>query len=578
MSLLHTSKTLLFCWVLSFFIVDFAFSKNPTTPVKVIVKDNRDTSYIENLKLSLDILTLIVPYQVELGWEADFRQKHLKPANTCNSYQFSLESDTCNIADDFGDNIENTLDSLWNVFEVKEYVSKNNLDISKEAKVFKYIEDSVYIARLNKIPSIMHLSYNNVVRNFIEMYTQKKRTQVEVMLGLSEYYFPFFEQVLDEYNLPIELKYLPVIESALNPSARSWAGATGLWQFMYYTGKMYQLKVDSYVDERSDPLKSTYAAARYLRDLYKEYHDWTLVIAAYNCGPGNVNKAIRRAGGQKDYWKIYHYLPRETRGYVPAFIGATYAMNFYHKHELSPRKVEISLNNDTIMVSKNLHFQQISDVLKIPIEQLRDMNPQYRTDIIPGNFGTYSLRLPDEFIEPFIDMQDSIFAYKDSLFFNKDLRVDIPSPTYAKHKYDYDAPSPKNKTKIYHTVKPGDNIGHIAQIYKVQVSDIRKWNNIRGNKIIAGKKLSIYVSKGKEQNYSSTASSNKSGTSSKSKQNITADAGNSNDFVYYKVRKGDNLWTIAKKYPGVSNSDIMRLNNLSSAEVKPGDLLKIKKI
>lgn len=272
-------------------------------------------------------------------------------------------------------------------------------------------EDIIYIERLRRMPTAIEMPYNDVVRKFIDRYTEKLRRSVSFMLGAQNFYMPIFEQALETYGLPLELKYLPVIESALKPKAVSRVGATGLWQFMLSTGKHYGLKVNSLVDERSDPEKASYAAAHYLRDLYRIFGDWHLVIAAYNCGPENVNKAIRRSGGEKDYWKIYPYLPSETRGYVPAFIAANYVMNYYCEHNITPMASMLPEKTDTIIVNRDVHFMQISHVLNIDIEQLRAINPQYRRDIVNGYSGEAILRLPQDYIDKFIDNQDSIYAY-----------------------------------------------------------------------------------------------------------------------------------------------------------------------
>ncbi|MDO5760096.1 MAG: transglycosylase SLT domain-containing protein, partial [Bacteroidota bacterium] len=260
------------------------------------------------------------------------------------------------------------------------------------------IADEVYEQRLKSIPSAVNLVYNQQVRNHIIYYLDRMNRSVGVMLGLSKYYFPIFENILDSYGVPTDLKYLVVIESAFNPKAVSKAGATGLWQFMYATGRVYDLRENSIVDDRCDPIKSTIAAARFLSDLYNIYNDWSLVLAAYNCGPGNVNKAMKRSG-KRDFWDIYTFLPRETRNYVPAFIAATYVMNFYDKHGIEPVALTqpLSLINDTIKVSKDVYFGQISDVLQIPLEQLKSLNPQYRMDYIPGTQAEYILKLPFDY-------------------------------------------------------------------------------------------------------------------------------------------------------------------------------------
>lgn len=274
------------------------------------------------------------------------------------------------------------LDSLLNDWKAKNYI-----DLGKDcstAEINPLFSDSVYIDRLSRMPTVMEMPYNEIVRKFIDMYAGRLRNQVSFMLSACNFYMPIFEEALDAYNLPLELKYLPIIESALNPSAVSRAGAGGLWQFMIGTGKMYGLESNSLVDDRRDPIKATWAAARYLKDLYDIYHDWNLVIAAYNCGPGTINKAIRRSGGETDYWSIYNYLPKETRGYVPAFIAANYVMTYYCDHNICPMETNIPESTDTIQVNKNLHFQQIADLCNVPMDQIRSLNPQYKKEIIPG--------------------------------------------------------------------------------------------------------------------------------------------------------------------------------------------------
>jgi membrane-bound lytic murein transglycosylase D len=398
------------------------------------------------------------------------------------------------------------------------------------------------------------------------------------MLGMSDYYFPIFERTFEKYGLPTELKYMAVIESALNPRAVSRVGATGMWQFMYGTARMYDLTVNSYVDERIDPIKSTDAAARFLSDLYDMFDDWTLAIAAYNCGPRNVSKAIRRAGGNRNFWDIYYYLPRETRGYVPAFIAAYYSMTYYEEHNLFYKKAEISLAADTIIINDNLHLKQVSAVLDIPIKELRDLNPQYKINIIPAKAKKQVLTLPAGFSGAFIDMQDSIFAYKDSIYFNKDNTIKSPKKSH----YVYQPPS--GKTKVYYTIKPGDNLGFISEWFHVGLSDLKYWNRIRGSRIRSGQKLIIYVTKSKVSYYSkiNTMSFEKKQRSigkavQESTAKVVTDTGNG-DYVYYKVKSGDTLWDIAKKYPGVSDYDILRLNKFSNAKkIKPGQKIRIKK-
>ncbi|MDX9854300.1 MAG: transglycosylase SLT domain-containing protein [Tenuifilaceae bacterium] len=385
----------------------------------------------------------------------------------------------------------NNLDSLLNLWYIQQALDTNNfvdgVDIDSVG-IHSNIPDSVYINRLAQINSIIDLPFNSIVRSYINVYTQKKRDRVEVMLGLTDYYFPIFEEILDLYQLPTELRMLPVIESALNPRAVSRVGATGLWQFMYGTGRMYKLTINSYIDERRDPIASSHAAARFLKDLYSIYKDWTLVIAAYNCGPGNVNKAIRRSGGKRNYWDIYYYLPRETRGYVPAFIAATYALTYHKEHNLNPIAMNLPLVSDTIMVNDMLHLNQVAEVLNMPISTLRDLNPQYKMDIIPAKGKSYVLRIPMESVGQYIDNEQKIFAYKDSVYFNPKSKID---PAKFKSSYQYDVPS--GSKKLVYRVKEGDVLGTIARRHGVSVSQLRSWNNIRGNIIRVGQKLTIYV-------------------------------------------------------------------------------------
>jgi membrane-bound lytic murein transglycosylase D len=351
------------------------------------------------------------------------------------------------------------------------------------------IPDEVYLSRLDSINSIIPLSYNRIVRNFIEMYTVKRRDQVATMLGLSEYYFPIFEEALEREGLPHELKYLPVIESALNPSAHSKAGASGLWQFMPFTGKKYELEINSFVDERCDPLRSSMAAVRFLKDLYAIYDDWFLVLAAYNSGPGTVNKAIRRSGDQKNYWNIYYNLPSETRGYVPAFIAAMYVFHYHDKHGIYPQAHKLPTLCDSISVTQALHFDQVSTLLDISTEELRNLNPQYRADVIPAGFGrTYALRLPYHHVGDFIDKQDTIFAHRRDHYFNVKNRSADPRAIVKQ----YTPVAPGNKTKVTYTVKSGDVLGVIAAKFKVKLADLKYWNNLSGNLIRVGQKLVVY--------------------------------------------------------------------------------------
>lgn len=356
------------------------------------------------------------------------------------------------------------------------------------------VPDSVYMTRLMHLPNVIPMPYNQVVRGFIEMYVNRRPRQVASLKRLSEYYFPIFEDKLMQYGLPMELKYLAVIESALNASAKSRAGAAGLWQFMPATGRIYGLEINSLVDERLDPYKATDAACRYLKSLYRLYGDWHLALASYNCGPGNVNKAIRRSGGKKDFWSIYPCLPRETRAYVPIFIAANYALNYADEHGICPdtlfeggklkqKSAFMPMRVDTVMTDRRQHLQQTSEVLGLPIEELRKLNPAYTKDIVPGG-KPYSLVLPMEFTGAYIEYQDSILAYQaDSLLNRQQQAIAVAQQTTS-------TTSVTSGTN-YYKVKKGDTLGAIAKRYGVSVKQIQKWNNLKSTTIQVGQKLKI---------------------------------------------------------------------------------------
>lgn len=384
------------------------------------------------------------------------------------------------------------LDSLLNDWKAKNYI-----DLGKDcstAEVNPSFSDSVYIDRLSRIPAVMEMPYNDIVRKFIDMYSGRLRNQVSFMLSACNFYMPIFEEALDAYGLPLELKYLPIIESALNPSAVSRAGASGLWQFMIGTGKMYGLESNSLIDERCDPIKATWAAARYLKEMYAIYGDWNLVIAAYNCGPGTINKAIRRAGGEKDYWGLYNYLPRETRGYVPAFIAANYVMTYYCDHNICPMETNIPANTDTIQITKNLHFEQIADICGVPMDEIKSLNPQYKKQMIPGDSNPYTLRLPQDRISTFIDKQDTIYAHRaDELFKNrKTIAINDDAPVKKKKATAKTASVAPKGNLSYHNIKDGETLSVIAEKYGVRIKDLQSWNGMSNTRISAGKRLKIY--------------------------------------------------------------------------------------
>lgn len=374
----------------------------------------------------------------------------------------------------------NTLDYMLQSWVIQ----RANTSNCKSTTDLGIVSDSIYKSRLSKMPYLMEMPYNPTIRAYIDLYTLRKRRQVEYMLGMSNYYFPIFEQVLGANNLPYELKYLSIIESALNTTVVSRMGAAGLWQLMIGTGRMYGLEINSLVDERLSPVKATNAAAHFLKDLYSIYGDWNLVIASYNCGPGNVNKAIRRAGGKRDYWAIYPFLPKETRGYVPIFIAANYALNYAAEHNLCAAIVNMPALTDTVMVHQRIHLGQIAAVLSLPIEEVRLLNPQYRRDLIPGDIKPYALCLPLNYANNFIEKFNEVVSYKaDELINNRRSEIEILQAA---------AITPGgNGRVIFYKVKRGQTIGSIAANNGVSVSNIKKWNNLRRSSLKKGQRLKI---------------------------------------------------------------------------------------
>lgn len=388
------------------------------------------------------------------------------------------------------------IDTLLRQWNASQYLEADtNCNMQDVNPVFS---DSIYVDRLSRIPTIMEMPYNNIVRKFIDQYTGRLRHSVSYMLGATNFYIPIFEEALALYNLPLELKYLPVIESALDPTAVSRKGATGLWQFMLSTAKRYDLKINSLVDERRDPIKASFAAAQYLNDLYKVYGDWNLVIAAYNCGPTSLNKAIHRAGGSKDYWTIYPYLPKETRGYVPAFIAANYVMNYYCEHNICPMRARLIDGNDTVVVNKDLHLEQVASVCGVEMEKIKAFNPQYKTSLVPGNSYDCILRLPSEAALKFIDLGDSVYSYRSSELFTKRKTVEIDEAELEKQqnsaRRSYSSRRRRSRSSRRSksvTIKNGQTLSEIAEKYGTSVSKLRRLNGIKGSSIRAGKKIRV---------------------------------------------------------------------------------------
>ena len=349
------------------------------------------------------------------------------------------------------------------------------------------VPDSVLMRRLADMNSFISLPYNETVKNYMILYSEKMPRKMGEMLGLAEYYMPLFEETFRAYDMPLELKYMAIIESALNPRAESRVGAKGLWQFMYRTALNYGLKVDSYTDERMDPVLSVDAAARYLKDAYRIFQDWSLAISAYNCGSGNVNKAIKRAGGKRDFWTIYDYLPRETRGYVPAMVGAMYAFRYAAEYGLKPEPIALPVYVDTFHIHRNLHFSQISEVLGIPLDDVRDLNPQYYKDIVPGAGGDEVIRLPFNYSAQFLDMQETIYKHKaDVLFTSK-----VDDGRQVQNSRPVSTPSGGTGQWVYYKVKSGDTLTKIAKKYHTTVKQLKSWNNLKGDMISIGQRLKV---------------------------------------------------------------------------------------
>lgn len=407
--------------------------------------------------------------------------------------------------------------------------------------------DEEYRQRLEamRAESPMDFTYNRHVRDYINLYAARKRKLTQRLLGLSYLYFPMFEEMLDKYNLPLELKYLAVIESALNPVAGSRAGAKGLWQFMYGTGKVYGLKATSFIDYRFDPYLSTDAACRHLKDLYDLYDDWWLVLAAYNAGAGNVNKAIRRAGGNKNYWIIWPYLPAETRGYVPAFIAAAYVMEHAGHHNLYPLHPGILYNGiDTVAVKQPVSFEQLSEVLSLPVEDLKFLNPAYKLGIIPANQNhTYYLRLPREYIGDFINNEYQIYNY---------------TPKQGPDRQKLIEQVNRAQEQVIHIVKSGETLGAIARKYNCSVADIKRWNNLKSVNLRRKQRLIVYPG------FSSSENSTPAVSASAAPQN---EPNASNKSVIHTVKSGDNLGKIGQKY-GVSIKDLMAWNDLKNTNIR----------
>ena len=472
------------------------------------------------------------------------------------------------------DDLAACVDSLW-LKELSNLDIFNNLsddiqNINMDDQVDYELPTELLKARLQQMDdkSPFHIEYNQGLENIIKSFLKNRKRSFERLMAVSEYYFPLFEEAFDKQNVPLEIKYLAVVESALNPKAVSRVGATGLWQFMYQTGKQYGLKIDSYVDERSDPLKASEAAAQYMKNMYAIFGDWDLVLASYNSGPGNVAKAIRRSGGQQNYWNIRKNLPKETQGYLPAFLATMYIYEYHKEHGIVPEKAPIKhFATDTIMIKRQMSFKQISDLIDIPVAQLQILNPSYKLNIVPAyKEQSHFLRLPQDKIAIFTSNESKIYAYVDKEANLREKPFQIVRPIVSQDSVNTFQKLAQAKVR-YYRVKRGDNLSTIAQKYDVAVDDIKKWNNIRGNKVAYGKNLKI---NGVESDQKETALA-KVETDIKGvhKDSLATP-------TFYIVQKGDNLSAIAKKF-NITLADIKEWNKLTNSNVHLGTSLQVVK-
>ncbi len=461
------------------------------------------------------------------------------------------------------------LDSLENLWFVRksEQITNNKqqtVSIKNKAEIVKLSEKD-YNKRISFIKTPIKLVFNDKVKKYIELYVDKKHKQTEILLGLAKIYNPIFEKAIKEKKLPEEFKYLPIAESSLFNNTISESGATGYWQLSYSIAKLQGINITSYIDERKDILISSQAATNYLKELYKIYNDWLLSIAAYNSTPAIVNKAIRRAKGRLDFWSIYDYLPKENRDFVPGLIAVIYVMNYYKEHDLKPLEIVIPGQTDTVKIYKQLHLKQVSYVLKLALNELKEMNPVFKEDIIPEKIEGYNLILPNGYSEIFYKNKDSIYKYTDSSLVHF---MKLPDTYYDNILKDEKA----EKELIYYIVKSKDNLSRIAYKYGVTTNEIKKWNHLKGNTVKKGQKLKIYYLTYKPKK---PAVSNQLPAKPESTENKQTEE--TGEYIIYKVKLGDSFSQIAKNY-GVSVKNILELNNLEENKIiKPGDIIKIKK-
>lgn len=468
------------------------------------------------------------------------------------------------------------IDSMIVLLETSAFKPAAPLDSSYwtyPKKGWPKFDKEILVERLGSIPTTIPLQCNSRVKNWIERYTLLNREGVQKMMGLSQIYFPMIEEKLDRREMPHELKHLPIIESAFNTQAVSPVGATGLWQIMYRTGKSLGLRIDTYVDERRDPYEATEAALDYLEDLHAIYGDWLLVVAAYNCGPGNVNKAIRRSGGKRGIWEIYPYLPRETRGYVPAFIAATYTFTYAEEHRLQAWQPKFDYElTDTVQYRQNVKLSVLAEQFGLTTDELKFHNPALRRDFVPGGYDMYPVRLPFSTAMEFAENRDSFMATVDKVEKPVAVTVSNPKPSSATNYY-FDK---TGYTRLLYTVKSGDNLGYIAGWYDVGVSELKNWNNMYGSGIRIGQKIAVYKKDGVADRYRGLDEMSFNQKQALIGKAVDSSESASSETFWYTIQQGDNLWDIANRHPGNTIESIARLNNISTrTTLKLGSRIKL---
>lgn len=546
---------------------------------------------IKSTALSFFLLLSITLFSQKVAENRGFTK-----TETNNSYLDSIKKTFVK------DDMASCVDSLWmkelTNLDIYNDISDDIKNINIDEKVDYELSTELLKSRLAAMDakSPFNIEYNPGLENIIKSFLKNRKKSFERLMAISEYYFPLFEEALAKQNVPLEIKYLAVVESALNPKAVSRMGATGLWQFMYHTGKQYNLKIDSYVDERSDPLKSSEAASQYMTNMYAIFGDWDLVLASYNSGPGNVAKAIRRSGGHQNYWNIRKNLPKETQGYVPAFLATMYIYEYHKEHGIVPNRAAIKhFATDTIMIKKQMSFKQISDLLDVPVAQLQLLNPSYKLNVVPFYHDqAHFLRLPMDKMAVFASNEDKIYAYAEREMNLRERPFQIRKAIVATDTLNYTQQRitlPKTK---YYIVKRGDNLSEIANKYGVSVSEIKKWNSLKSNMVSSGKSLKIITNESvvktvrkepktdnvlpeiKAQNKQIAVSDTKIIKEEKANKTIKTDTLSSNIAAFYVVQKGDNLSSIAKKN-NVSVEEIKEWNNLSGTSIQLGASLQIYK-